>query len=218
MAKKLGKIDKPEAFKFKGKKKLYLVPLIFTWEDAPEEYKDKFNLCWQQIEEQLTNLEHKIGKIKRIYHESVAVEGDGGLKIVEKLNPAGFKIASKKHQKGATFESLEDEESVSESLDWQRMLLLGFASAKVAKMVSDYYAEATRRRYEHISSRLNETIKDGEASLLFIREGHMVQFPKDLEVFSISPPALDEIHRWLKEQTATKPADDKTKEKGDASA
>jgi hypothetical protein len=27
-----------------------------------------------------------------------------------------------------------------------------------------------------------------------------VQFPGDVEVFSIFPPALDEIHRWLRDK------------------
>ena len=39
-----------------------------------------------------------------------------------------------------------------------------------------------------------------EAGLLFIREEHSVQFPSDIEVFSIFPPALDEIHRWYRDQ------------------
>jgi hypothetical protein len=183
-----------------GKKKLYLIPLAFTWEGAPSDYTEKYRRYWQQIDEQIGKLETKIGQIKRIFYESVAVGGQTGLKIVEKLNPDAFKLASQKEQKGAGFEPLEDEELVSESLDWQRMLLLGFASAKVAKMVTNYYTEAIRKRYDQISRRLSETIKDNEASLLFIREGHMVQFPADIEVFSVSPPALDEINRWLKDQ------------------
>jgi hypothetical protein len=200
MAEELGKIEKPEASKFAGKKKLYLVPLVFTWQDAPPDYTEKYRRYWQQIGEQIDNLESRIGRIKRIFHESIAIGGETGLKLVERLSPDAFKLASQKQKKGAGFESLEDEELVSESLDWQRMLLLGFASAKVAKMVTDYYTEAIRKRYENISQRLSEAIQENEASLLFIREGHMVQFPADIEVFSVSPPALDEINRWLKDQ------------------
>ena len=48
--------------------------------------------------------------------------------------------------------------------------------------------------------RIGETLKNDEAGLLFIREEHSVQFPSDVEVFSIFPPALDEIHRWLRDQ------------------
>jgi len=37
MAEELGKIEKPEVESFKGKRKLYLVPLIFQGNDAPPE-------------------------------------------------------------------------------------------------------------------------------------------------------------------------------------
>jgi hypothetical protein len=51
-----------------------------------------------------------------------------------------------------------------------------------------------------MAKKISETLEDDEAGLLFIREGHSMQFPGDVEVFSIFPPALDEIHRWLREQ------------------
>jgi len=35
-----------------------------------------------------------------------------------------------------------------------------------------------------------------------------VQFPPDIEVFSVAPPVLDEIHRWLRDR----PASEKTSE------
>jgi len=50
-----------------------------------------------------------------------------------------------------------------------------------------------------------------QAGLLFIREGHLAQFPKDIEVFSVAPPALDEIHRWQREQLAAKKPDEPKK-------
>ncbi|GAH60367.1 unnamed protein product, partial [marine sediment metagenome] len=31
-------------------------------------------------------------------------------------------------------------------------------------------------------------------------EGYKLQFPGDIEVFSVFPPALDEIHRWLRDR------------------
>jgi hypothetical protein len=36
----------------------------------------------------------------------------------------------------------------------------------------------------------------------------MVQFPEDIEVFSVAPPALDEIHRWQREQLSGKKQDE----------
>lgn len=198
MAEELGRIEKPEARQFKGKRKLYLIPLLFSWEGAPAEYVEKFNLYWQQVREQVANLESKMGKVNRVYHESIAMADEDGLKVLEKLNPSSCQIASDKCQSGAQFEAAEDTALAEESMDWERFLLMGFVSQKVANMVSDFFAEASSKRYEHIARRINESLKDNEVAMLFIREGHGVQFPPDIEVFSVAPPALDEVHRWLR--------------------
>ncbi len=142
MAEELGKIEKPEAEQFKEKRKLYLVPLLFSWEDAPAEYVERFNLYWQQVSEHIANLESKIGKVNRVYHESITMAGEDGLKVLEKLNSAGCQIVRDKCQSGAEFEAAEDTELAEESMDWERHLLMGFISEKVARMVSDFFLEA----------------------------------------------------------------------------
>ncbi|MFC1966517.1 hypothetical protein ACFLWI_06195 [Chloroflexota bacterium] len=202
MAEPLGKIEKPDAERFMGKRKLYLVPLLFAGKEAPDEYVEKFNLYWEQVSENVANLESKIGKVKYIFHESLAMAGEDGLKVMEKLNPPCYQIVTDKCQGGAVLEATEDRELAEESMDWERCLLMGFMSEKVAKMVSELYVEALRKRYEHIAQRIDETLKADEVGMLFIREGHSVQFPKDVEVFSVVPPALDEIYRWMRDREA----------------
>ena len=61
--------------------------------------------------------------------------------------------------------------------------------------------------YKEFNKVINETLKDDEIAILFIREGHGVQFPDDVEVFSVAPPALDEIHRWLRARASKKEAE-----------
>ena len=208
MAEQLGKIEKPEAKDFTSKRKLYLIPLIFSGKEAPPEYVEKFNLYWEQVGEHVTNLEAKIGKVSHIYHESIVLAGEDGLKAMEKLSPSSCHVAREKCQSGAVFEATEDKELADESMDWERFLLMGFISQKVAEMVSQFYVEALKKRYEHVARRIDETLKADEAGVLFIREGHMVQFPQDIEVFSVAPPALDEIHRWQRERLATEKKDE----------
>jgi hypothetical protein len=208
MAEELGRIEKPEAEHFKEKRKLYLVPLIFQGPDAPPEYVEKFNFYWEQAKEHISRLEVKIGKIKRVYHESVSLGSEEGLKVLEKLNPSSYQIVRDKLESGAEFEIIEDRELVEESVDWERCLFAGLMSEKVARKVSEFYLDASRKRYEHIAKRIDETLKDEEASILFIREGHMVQFPQDIEVFSVVPPMLDEIHRWLRDRSSATKSDE----------
>ncbi len=199
MAQELGKVNKPEVDSFKHDRKLFVVPLLYAGKDSPEEYKEKFELYWKQVGEQLANLETKMGSITRVYHESISMEGEEGLKIMEQLNARSYQIAKERYQKDARLEMVEDRELAEECMDWERCLLMGFISDKVARMVSDFYVEVSRKRHEHIAKRIDETLKDGDVAILFIREGHMVQFPKDIDVFSVAPPALDEIHRWIRD-------------------
>jgi hypothetical protein len=200
MPEQLGKIERLEAERFKEGKKLYLVPLVYSGEEAPDEYKERCSRYWQQVTEQLTNLASKIGRVNRVYHESIFQFGEDGLKAMERLNPGSCQIAKAQCDNGAILETIEERELFEEFMDWHRCLMLGFMSDRVASKVSEFYVEATKRRNEFIAKKISETLKDDEAGLLFIREEHTVQFPSDVEVFSVFPPTLDEIHRWIRDQ------------------
>jgi hypothetical protein len=196
----LGKIERLEVERFKQGKKLYLVPIVYSGEEAPDEYKEKCSRYWQQVMEQLTNLALKIGRVNRVYHESIFQCGEDGMKAMERLNLSSYQIAKTQCDNGAIFETIEERELFEEVMDWQRCLMLGFISDKVASKVSEFYIEAAKKRNEFMAKKISETLKDDEAGLLFIREEHSVQFPGDVEVFTIFPPALNEIHRWLRDQ------------------
>ena len=203
MSQELGKIEKPEASKFQQGRKLLLIPLIYSYKDAPSEYNEIYERYWKQVAEHIVNLEAKIGTVSQVYHESISLGGDDGLKIMEQLNPKSCQISRQKCQDGANLEVIEDKELAEETIDWERCLFIGFLSDKVATKVSELYLEAAKKRYEHISKKIDETLKSDEMAILFIREGHLIQFPQDIEVFSVAPPALDEIRRWLRDRTST---------------
>ena len=212
MADELGKIEKPDAKSVSGKRKLLLVPLIYYGQSAPDEYLAMFNNYWDQVAEQVANLESQIGKISHIYHESITEADEDGLGIIEKLNPSCHKIVRQKTDAGARIDIVEEKGLVEEALDWERCLMMGFISQKVARTVSDSYMEVAKKRYEKIAESIDETLKSTETGILIIREGHRVQFPADIEVFSVAPPALDEIHRWQRD-LMTKASEEKAEEK-----
>jgi hypothetical protein len=105
-------------------------------------------------------------------------------------------------EKGAAFESTENAEILSELMDWSRCLSLGLQNKDVFSKVYGFYNEAGKKRQEHISRQINDTLKDNEIGILFMTEGHHVQFNPDIRVFYISPPALDEIKRWVRDYEA----------------
>ena len=202
MTEELGRIERPEAERFKGERKLYLVPLLFAGKDSPPDYVEKFELYWQQVGEQIANQEQKIGRVKRVYHESITLAGEEGLTFMEKLSPHTHRITEEKCRDGAVLEPIELTELVSECMDWERCLMLGFLSQSAAEKVAESYREASKKRFEHISRRIDETLGEDEVAILFIREGHAVQFAEDVRVFSVAPPALDAIYRWLRDRSS----------------
>lgn len=210
MAEELGKIEKLDIEQF-GKRKIYVVPLLFRSEEMPQEYKEKLEKYWREVNEQLANQEAKVGKVTRIYHETVSVGGEAGLKIVEQINSLGYLIAKDKCEGSAVFEATELADLADENMDWERCLLMGFFSQKAAATVTEFYHETSKKRYEYIGQHIDETLQKNEVAILFIREGHMVQFAKDIEVFSVAPRSLDEIHRWLRDRSSTETKGDTEK-------
>ena len=200
MAEELGKIERPEAAAFSGKRKLYLVPLLYRWPDAPAEYDTLFNTYWQEIVNQLRHLEDRIGKILHVYHEGIDKTGDDAIHQLEHFDTPSLDITKRALSAGAVINPVEDHALLAESMDWERFLMLGFASEKVAKTATDALMSVMKSRYELITRRISESLKPGEAGVLFVREGLPIQFPTEIEVFSVFPPSLDAIHRYLRER------------------
>ena len=99
MAEQLGKVEKPEAERFTSQRKLYIISLVFCEKESPPEYVEKFNLYWEQVNEQVANLESKIGKVNHVFHESIASSDEDGINAMEKLNPPGCQSAKDKCQR-----------------------------------------------------------------------------------------------------------------------
>jgi hypothetical protein len=202
MPEELGKVEKPEVSSFKHDRKILQVPLVYAGKESPADYLELFEKYWQQVVEMITKLENKLGGATVVYHETVSAAGEEGLKMVETLNAKSYAIAAERCKPKNILLCMEDTGLLEEVMDWERCLMIGFLSEKVAKVVYDSFSEASRRRYQQIGKTIDETLKAGDIALLFIREGHMVQFPQDIDVFSVAPPALDEIHRWARDRAA----------------
>ncbi|MDV2989482.1 MAG: hypothetical protein P3T54_04975 [Dehalogenimonas sp.] len=198
MSEELSKIERPTAASFSGKRKLYVVPLLYQWPDAPAEYQALFHRYWSEVTDQLNHLEDRIGAVAQIYHEGIDSSGDAAVATLKQFENPSYDITQARLSKNAALTPIEDRELMNESIDWERFVMMGFASSKVARLATENLMAVAKKRYEHIGSRITETLKDNEAGILFMREGHQIQFPATIEVFSVSPPSLDEIHRYLR--------------------
>lgn len=202
MTQELGRIERPAAEQYRGRRKLLLVPLVYS--PAPDEPEGAAALqnYWEQMQTQVAALENALGGLQRIYHETITASEEEGMAQLQASDRRSYTFISGKRESGAVLEAAEDIEILLETLDLQRCLMISLTSATVAARLQEWHAEANRRRYEHIAARIDETLTEDGAGLLLISERHQVQFPADIEVFYVSPPALDEFRRWLQNWAA----------------
>ncbi|MCD6232314.1 hypothetical protein J7K28_06815 [Candidatus Aerophobetes bacterium] len=204
MGKVLGKVGKLSVEHFKtSKRKLYYVPLIFSREKLgsrlSEDYSKKFTAYWDEVKNRVDDLEQKVGKVSKIFHELITSEGEKGVEALKEINERSYEIVKELSQKGATFELIENESLLMESEDWLRCLATHPRSPDVSLRISEFYLRSLQKRKESIIRKIDKTLPPKQIGILFIREDLNIELPQDIEVFKISPPVLDDIHSILRD-------------------
>lgn len=199
MSEEIGKIERPAAGSFKEGRKLYYVPLVFSPPEPDETFQKLSDRYWDEAMSHLKSLQEKLAPAKKIYHELISEEGENALKLIERMNPGSFRIVKRGVENGAVIEAAEDGETLEEFMDWGRCLAIGLHSPKVFNLAYESYVKAQDKRNEFIAKKVDSTLAEGEAGIFIMREGHHVQFPSDIQVFYVSPPALDEVRRRERE-------------------
>lgn len=199
MSQELGRIERPTAESFEGTRKIFLVPLVYSPAEPPADYVGMLERYWAGVRNQVRRLSERTSPVARVYHEGVFESGEAGVKMIEQINLRSHTLIAEYVSATANVESLEDSELFAESVDWQRCLMMGPMSRKVMDLALSGYREATRQRFDVMAKRINDTLLAGESAILLIQEEHSIQFPRDVQVFYVAPPALDEIHRWQRE-------------------
>ena len=196
----LGQIEKPTVESFAGKRKLYCMPNIYPVDDAPDEYKDLFNKYWDEVAEQIEKLE-AVGKIRKIFCENIFLKGEEALDVLAKINDRAVQIVRKKIEQGAVLLPVESEEIFHPFMDWGSCLRVVRTKEVFAKVV-EFYTELLDKRLQYILTVVESNLAEGEAGLFIIRDEDRIklQFPKDIEIFLITPPSYDSILKWIREK------------------
>ena len=197
MAEELGRIQRPAASQYDGRRKLLLVPLIYGPQANDPAGAEVLKNYWDQMQTQVNALEDALGGLHHIYHESLTIGGSEGLEQLGAADQRSHAFISEKTESGTVLEPTEDMDILLETLDLQRCMMIPLASPNVGSRLQEWHADSNRQRYEHIANQIDSTLGDNETGLLLISERHQIQFPVDVEVFYVSPPALDEYRRWF---------------------
>ncbi|MCL0028926.1 hypothetical protein M1N23_02110 [Dehalococcoidia bacterium] len=203
MTQPLSQTGKPNADRYGGKRKLFLVPNYAFPPNIPDDGLEVIQRYWSEVRDAVGNLERTLGQVTRVYHEMLFGEGADGMKLLEALNPQGHGFIQAMISAGASLISTEERELVEEHADWQRVLSIGPISEKVMTTAIDGFQNTLQARYDKITERIQENLEEGESGVLFIRDDHSVQFPADIQVFYVAPPALDTLKKWIADKMNT---------------
>ena len=204
MPEELTRITRPAAGNYQDKRKLLLIPLIHlpVPPDAmPPEGTEIMERYWEQVDVQVRAVQNALGSVTHVYHENTPEGGPDGLGYLEASGQASHPLVKNLIEGDATLETTESMEIMAETLDLQRCLMQPLISQAVASRLQEWFADANRRRYDFIGETIDSSLADDETGLLLIGERHQVQFPADIEVIYVAPPALDEFRRWLQNWT-----------------
>ena len=196
----LGKIQKPEADSFSGKRKLYCVANIHAFEDAPDDFKALVSRYWNEVAGQLDKVE-AAGAITKIFCELIHEEGDEALEFLSRMQTRIPEIISKKKEKGVPLLPLERRELFGPYIDWGNCLRAVFTKEVFTKVL-EFYQQAADKRLQDILKTVDENLEESEAALLILKDEDRakLQFPKDIEIFLITPPSYDDIMRWMRDR------------------
>jgi hypothetical protein len=195
----IGKISKPEVKQYENKKKIYFIKNIYLPHNATDTYKSIFNRYWKEVEEHLAKLE-VAGKVAKIFCESIYMTGEKSMQVLHAMNASLEQIIKKKIDEGAEFLPLEDKDVFGAYIDWNNCLMIVQTSA-VYDTVHKLFRETLKNRLQHITKVLQESIAEGEAVLLILRDEDRksLELPDDIEIFPIVPPAFDDLEQYIRD-------------------
>ena len=215
----LGKIDKPDAEKFSEKRKLYVVPIL-----PFEEMSSQFNLenakierFWGEVREKIEHFLSVYGNIGTLYIEGIGDDKEHDIKLFEKYGTESnhYKLLKNLVENDAKIRGIDKEslhgklrliyEEYSKSfLPEIKEIHEGFYGKEIdfdgwRKFLTDRIQEIQGEMTKFTSDILKE-MPENTNGVLIITEGRVIEYPDDVDIFQIRPPAFDEIVRNIRDK------------------
>lgn len=164
-------------------------------------YEERANSYWDAARDQISRQEATLGAVRKVFAEGVAGHGLDGMLVAQRANPGLHRFLKALADDGATLAPFEDAELFQEVVEWSQCVGTEPRSESVRKVVIEHYHSALEARNAHLSAVLEAGIEPGE-TVVVLAHSDGLPLPSDVERYLISPPELDQLDRWLREQIA----------------
>jgi hypothetical protein len=164
---------------------LFLVPRMYTEQEfkslvpvLPDDFGPRALEFWNYVEDKLQAF---VGKIQRIYRDEICQGGEEALARLFSMHHENFQIVRKLVENGAVFEATEDSMLVAESTSWAEAM-----NRNPLDMVSlEMYQDTVRERDNYFSKRIDETLRDEETGLLFLKPGRTISLNGGVKIIKV---------------------------------
>ena len=180
------------------KRKALIVRIIQPLPTLPG-YEEKATAYWDAARAHANRQETAIGPFRQIFVEGVMGHGADGMLALQQANPGLHRFVKGFADAGAVLTPFEDTDLLQETADWSECLNVQPRSEKARQILIDHYTQAAETRNNHLSATLDSAIGVGEA-VIILALSETLPIPSDIERYLVSPPELDQLNRWLREQ------------------
>ena len=164
-----------------------------------EGYEQRANDYWNAARAQINRQIPSLGPVKHIFAEAIAGRGEDAMLAMQQLNPAMHRFAKSFADEGASVAQFEDADLLEEVADWSQCINAQPRTQKVREVIVNHYNAAALARSQHLATALDAGIGPGEVAVILAMSDN-VPIPQDVERYIISPPELDQLDRWLRQQ------------------
>ncbi len=199
----IGKIDKVSISDLGQKsKKLLEIPFFFYRRSIrfplPTDYDEKVDQFYTILEEWIQQISTKIGKINRVYVESLTKSKEkiqSQLQDFLSMNERLLKMIESILKLDAQLEQTENEELFNEYMAW----LIEANSPNALDIDTEYVIQTKKERAAFIMNMIQNTLGAKEIGILFIDFSltELMEYPMDIETIKFRPPILDDIVKFF---------------------
>ncbi len=195
----LGKIQRLNIEEFKGKRRLFCIPNVFVPDEQDEVLRNLVEKYWQGAISHIEKLE-KLGFVTKIFVETIFIEGQEAVDVIRETNPYLYILIERKTTEGAVVLGIENPETFGAFIDWGNCLRV-VKTTTVMEQISNFFNEISQRRILEISTKINDSLKEGESAILILRDQDRLKLslPSDIELFLVIPSVYDDILRYVRD-------------------
>jgi hypothetical protein len=199
----IGKIDKVSISDLgQNSKKLLEIPFFFYRRSIrfplPTDYDEKVDQFYTILEEWIQQISTKIGKINRVYVESLTKSKEkiqSQLQDFLSMNERLLKMIEAILKLDAQLEQTENEELFNEYMAW----VIEANSPNALDIDTEYVIQTKKERASFITNMIKTTLGAKEIGILFIDFSltELMEYPMDIETIKFRPPILDDIVKFF---------------------